>query len=299
MLQIKSLQHKVISYLVSNYKFLPVLITLVAGSLFFFAIRSTSPEVKGVNVLVYDINRPDSIHPVNDSLVMPVLYKKVPDFREEHYKERVKYFVEMMLPSVLLAQEKMKLKQQKLLKINAALQSGIVSDKDLVYLEKVKEFYKTNDVDDIIKRLHPHPVSIVLAQAAIESGWGTSRFCYEANNMYGIWSFNASENRIKAGESRSGKNIYLRKYDSIFESVYDYLETLAKVRAYKQFRDARLYSDNPFRLIWYLNNYSEKRYEYVHTLRNVIEYNNLHRYDHYRLVKINKKDKFFKELLEE
>jgi Bax protein len=271
----------------------------MAGSLFFFAIRSASPEVKGVNVFVYGINNPDSILPINDSLVTPVLYKNIPDLREVHYKERVKYFVDMMLPSVLLAQEKMKIKQQKLLKISAALRSGLVSERDSMYLEEVKEYYKTKDVDDIIKRLHPHPVSIVLAQAAIESGWGTSRFCHEANNMYGIWSFSSDENRIKAGESRSGKNIYLRKYDSIFESVYDYLETLAKVSAYKQFRDARLYSDNPFRLIWYLNNYSERRYEYVHTLRNVIEYNNLHQYDHYRLAKINKKDKVFEELLEE
>ena len=138
-----------------------------------------------------------------------------------------------------------------------------------------------------MKRLHPHPTSIILAQAAIESGWATSRFCREANNIFGIWSYNSNEKRIKASEGREGQDIYLRKYDSLFESVYDYLETISRAGAYEEFREMRLYSSNPYRLIWYLSNYSELRYEYVRSLRNVIEFNDLHLYDNLQLVKVN------------
>ena len=58
-----------------------------------------------------------------------------------------------------------------------------------------------------------HPYKYRLAQAAIESGWGTSRFYKEANNVFGIWSYSENELRIKAMEDREGKSVYVRKYD--------------------------------------------------------------------------------------
>ncbi len=131
-----------------------------------------------------------------------------------------------------------------------------------------------------------------------QSGWATSRFCLEANNVFGIWSFDADEDRIKASATRGGRNVYLRKYDSVFESIYDYLETIARANAYEQFRKARVSRDDPFRLIWYLNNYSERRYEYVRSLRNMIEYNKLYKYDNFHLADIRKSDKNYKDLLE-
>ena len=62
-------------------------------------------------------------------------------------------------------------------------------------------------------RLKTHPTSIVLAQAAIESGWGSSRFYKEANNVFGVWSYSENEPRIKAMEDREGKSVYVKKYD--------------------------------------------------------------------------------------
>ncbi|SMO51778.1 Bax protein [Saccharicrinis carchari] len=240
----------------------------------------------------------DSILAVADSVVWPVLYQNVPNLQDMDYKERMQKFIDMMLPSVLMAREKIIQQRHKVLEINAAVKSGRATVQDSLYLEEMKLTFKTNRVSEVLRRLHPHPVSIVLAQAAIESGWGTSRFVREANNIFGIWSYNRNEKRIKASESRGETSVYLRKYDSLFESIYDYYLTIAKANAYKEFREARLYSDNPYRLIWYLSRYSEKRYEYVRSLRNVIEFNDLHNYDDYQLAKINKNDAIWQNLLD-
>ena len=258
-----------------------------------------STKVKDSRVFIHVCNSAsvDSIVAVQDSVVMPVLYQMAPNLSDMDYKERMQKFIDMMLPSVLMAREKIVQQRYKVLEVNALVRSGNASAQDSLYLEEMKKMFKTNRVSEVLQRLHPHPVSIVLAQAAIESGWGTSRFFKEANNIFGIWSYNSNENRIRAGGSRGETNVYLRKYDSLFESIYDYYLTIAKASAYKEFREARLYSDNPYRLIWHLSRYSEKRYEYVRSLRNMIEFNDLHSYDDYILAKISSKDKVWQSLL--
>ncbi|MCW3807736.1 glucosaminidase domain-containing protein [Plebeiibacterium marinum] len=278
--------------------YIPLIGVVIASIALVFINRSNKKLLDGVNVSVYDSKVIDSIPKLSSKVVKPVIFSHVPDLRDIHYKERMQKFIDMMLPSVLLACRKMDMKRERVIAIKGAINSGMAVKKDSLYINELKARYKTEDIDEIIKRLYPHPVSIILAQAAIESGWATSRFCREANNVFGIWSYNSDEKRIKAGESRGDNDIFLRKYDSVFESVYDYLETIARANAYKQFREMRLTTNNPYRLIWYLNNYSEKRYEYVHTLRNVIEFNDLHNYDEYRLAKIRKNDTIWEKLLD-
>ena len=269
---------------------LAIIIVVCVGILVTLLQPEVEVEDHTVPIMVCNSSSVDSILPLNSPVVQPVIYEKVPDLKAMHYKDRMRKFIEMMLPSVLLAKEKMQMEQHRLLEINAAILQGIASEDDSLYLARFKKAFKTDKIEEVLKRMHPHPTSIILAQAAIESGWGTSRFCREANNIYGIWSYSYKEKRIRAGESRNGTDIYLRKYDSLFESIYDYLFTIAKANAYKQFREARLYSDNPYRLIWYLSNYSEMRYEYVRSLRNVIEFNDLHKYDEYTLAEMDSSD---------
>ncbi len=283
----------------SSQKYIPLAGMIVAVIVLYFINRSNKKkQFEGTHITVCNCTSVDSIMAIESMEVNPILYSSIPDMRDIHYKERTQKFIDLMLPSVLLACQKMDLKRERVLKINAAINNGVATERDSLYLDSLKVFYKTEDIHDVIKRLYPHPVSIILAQAAIESGWATSRFCREGNNIFGIWSYNSSEKRIKAGKSRGENTVYLRKYDSILESVYDYLETIGRANAYKQFREMRLYSDNPYRLIWYLNNYSEKRFEYVKNLRNMIEFNDLHKYDNYRLAKINKNDTIWKKLLD-
>jgi len=196
----------------------------------------------------------------------------------------------LMLPSILMAQEKMKQERSRLEQIFLKIEQGIGTGEDSTELKLVLKRYKCKSMDQLLENIHPHPVSIVLAQAAIETGWGTSRFFREAKNVYGMWSYNSSEKRIKAFEGREGKSIYLRKYDNLHDSVYDYFYTVSRSHAYKDFRKARRETQNPYILIKHLRNYSEMRDEYVEILRKVIKGNELTQFDNYQLAKINEDD---------
>ncbi len=276
----------------------PLLIVALVVFAFFFISKKFNYIPKNVaKLIVVKDASVDSILPISDSIIQPVVYTNVPNLKHVESKQRTEKFIDLMLPSVLLAQEKMSLKRQKIIETDSLLKNNTGTKEDSLFLESVLKEYKSTTVNEVLTRLHSHPVSIILAQAAIESGWATSRFCREANNVFGIWSYDKNEKRITAYGSRGGKKVYLRKYDSLFESIYDYLETIARADAYRQFREMRLISDDPFRLIWYLNNYSEKRYEYVRALRNMIEYNDFCKYDTCQLANLNVQDEQFSGLL--
>lgn len=143
----------------------------------------------------------------------------------------------------------------------------------------LKEEYDAKSNHDLLLKLKPHPKSVTLAQAAIESAWGTSRFFTKANNVFGVWSFNKHEPRIAAGETRGEKTIFLKKYNTIEESVLDYYKILSKAGAYHQFRVQNYKEPNPYLLVKHLDRYSEKRAEYGKILSSVIGYNKFAKYD--------------------
>lgn len=147
-------------------------------------------------------------------------------------------------------------------------------------IERLKKSYNVDGIPCLLKRLHTHPVSIVIAQAALESGWGSSRFYTEANNIFGVWSYDPYEPRMAAGKPRAGKKkVYVKKYKNLEASIESYYRMMAKGRAYKQFRTARLHTDNPFEIIPYLDHYSELRHEYVKRLYFVIKSNSFYQLD--------------------
>lgn len=242
------------------------------------------------------LSHPDSIIVYADSLIAPVVYHGNPDLRKVKGEERKELFINMMLPSILMAQYKIQSEREKVEAYKYRVERGTVSFQDSMKIDSILSFYKCNHLEEVINNLQNHPVSIVLSQAAIESGWGTSRFFLEANNVFGIWSYNMNEERIRAYETRGDNAIYLRKYDNLHGSVYDYLNTIARASAYKKFREVRLTSDDPFELIQYLVNYSELREEYVRILARVIRHNELTKYDTYKLLKPDENDPVWKRL---
>ncbi len=144
----------------------------------------------------------------------------------------------------------------------------------------LKKKYTATSDRDLLARLKPHPVSIALAQAAMESSWATSRFFVEANNVFGMWSKNPNEPRIAAGEQRGGKvTIWLRKFDTIADSIEAYYELMAKGKAYSKFRKLRLESDDPFIITQGLDRYSEIGQAYIDEINSVIRHNNFTQYD--------------------
>ncbi len=144
----------------------------------------------------------------------------------------------------------------------------------------LKKKYRANSDKELLEALKPHPISIVLAQASMESAWATSRFFVEANNIFGMWSANKNEPRIPANIQRDGnKTIWLRKFNSIEDSVKAYYLLVGKGTAFKEFRKLRVETKNPYELVKKLDKYSEIGDKYGEELSQIIKHNKLERYD--------------------
>lgn len=192
-------------------------------------------------------------------------------------------FINFVLPTIILVKEDIKKEKEKVVKIMSLNKIG---KKDEDYLKKLYEKYKVEEGNkkELLKRLNTVPVELALAQAIIESGWGTSRFSKEGNNIYGIWSFNKTEKRMKASEGvRSGKSVYLRKYEYIYECVSDYFYSLSVGINYEHLRNSLLETDDGLKLSESLEGYSEIQEEYIHRVKSVINYNDLVKYREYKL----------------
>ncbi|NOR58621.1 MAG: hypothetical protein GQ474_08880 [Sulfurimonas sp.] len=146
-------------------------------------------------------------------------------------------------------------------------------------IEALKVSYKVKTDEELLMALKPHPRSIAIAQAAMESAWATSRFFNEATNIFGVWSFNKNEPRIAAGEKRGTKTIWLKKYASIEDSIRDYYKNISRSHAFKEFRKLKMKTDDPYKLVKKLDRYSEMRAKYGKELTSVIKYNKFYLYD--------------------
>lgn len=228
------------------------------------------------------INTKEDIYPFSDTTITPYIYTKVISLRDVPVKEKKVKFVEMLLPSILAAKHDLLEKIKRVEHIQSWQEiNPVLLQKDSLFLSKLYETYKCNELTELKYRLKPHPASIVLGQAALESGWGSSRFFVEGNNVFGIWSYHAGENRIKALVGRDSTNIYVRSYSSIEISVQDYFKTIARVNAYKEFRTKRFNCNDPLKLVSFLNRYSEVGDIYTNKLKQLIESNDLTKYDSY------------------
>ena len=159
------------------------------------------------------------------------------------------------------------------------IEKNIKNPKYKKYISSLKKTYKVKTDEDLLKALKPHPRSIALAQAALESAWGTSNFYKNANNIFGVWSFNKDEPRIAASQKRGTKTIWLKKYKSIRASVKDYYIILSRSHAFVEFRELNMKTDDPYELVKKLTNYSEMKEKYTQELAEVIRYNKLYKYD--------------------
>jgi Bax protein len=255
-------------------------LVLISGIIFL------SKEVdKSILLIDYvTVEKIEDIKPIKDSLVAPVLYTDVQLLDELDTEKRKDKFIDVILPTVLIYRHQLSQRKERvgLLKEKSRYAQPW-SPEDSLFIEDHFSKYKTKNFDELMKRMDPHPISLTLAQAAIESGWGSSRFFKEGNNIFGVWSFSKSDERMVASQSREGKNIYLKRYENLLGSVEDYHLILARGNQYQEFRDCIQRSNNVFELIWYLRIYSERRDGYVIMLRNLITANNLAKYDNYRL----------------
>lgn len=187
-------------------------------------------------------------------------------------QEKKARFKKLIVPVVNEVHQELMAQYQK---AQALVQSG----EDTDTLNELKQKYKAQTNEQLLAALKPHPRSITIAQAAMESAWATSRFFNEANNIFGVWSFDEDEPRIAASQKRGNKTIYVKKYSSLKKSIQDYYRTLARNDAYKAFRSLKMQTDDPFQLVKKLDRYSEKGAEYGKELSGIIKFNRFDQYD--------------------
>jgi len=156
------------------------------------------------------------------------------------------------------------------------IELDINNAKNIQKIKALKITYHVKTNKELLLALKPHQKSIVLAQAALESSWGTSRFFVQANNIFGVRSINKKEPRIVAGRN---KNVWLKKFNNLEESVRDYYKFIAIGKAFKEFRKVRMETYDVKKIIKKLDKYSEIGSEYPRRLNQVIQSNKLIRYD--------------------
>lgn len=139
------------------------------------------------------------------------------------------------------------------------------------------------DRDEYFKRIDVVPTSMALAQAALESGWGRSRFAREANNLFGHWTYSGVG--LMPQNRTIGKTHMIRIFGSLQKSVNSYMLNLNTNNAYELFRERRLQARNNGKNFGGIEasktmvNYSELKEEYIKMIKEMIDQNNLLIYD--------------------
>lgn len=198
----------------------------------------------------------------------------IPGISVQKKKERFKAAV---IPAVNSVYAELMERYQK---VADAIEAGA----DITEFAALAKEYRAETTDGLLMALKPHPRSIAIAQAAMESSWATSRFYKEGNNIFGVWSFNEKEPRMAAGGKRGDKTIWVKKYASVDASVRDYYRTLARGNAYKEFRKLKMETSDPYKLVKKLDHYSEKGMEYGRELAEIIQFNKFIIYDQQKIV---------------
>jgi Bax protein len=223
------------------------------------------------------------IHSIDDSLVKPMLYTNVRGLHTLPTPEAKQKFIAAVLPSILVARHRIEDNKRTLLHLLHDKKKW--EEKDSIFVNDLLTKYRASDTDDLINRIVTIPTSIVLAQAAIESGWGQSRFFLEGSNLFGVWSFNKDEPRMEAKQTRNDKRVYLRAYTDMSGSIEHYFEILGRGRLYANLRHAinQDHVSDPFELLPHFLHYSEKRNAYISQLKKMIVANNLTQYDQHKI----------------
>ena len=226
-------------------------------------------------------------------LVKPVALTLLPSQIKmiESTKKRKEFFIQIVLPLVLKENNNIRLDRRTLFNIINKSNNTNIEKK---WLEKKFKQYGVLSKDlSILKiRMDEVPVSLALAQAAKETGWGTSRFAQEGNALFGQWTW--SGEGLKPKEADENKGHKVMKFNVLQASVRAYQRNLNTHSSYKNFRLARAQLRdekkplNSLLLSQFLKNYAETGNQYVEVLQKIIKQNNLTDFDDARLLPSSK-----------
>ena len=236
---------------------------------------------KDTNYNLKDVRKNKLVKPINLDL-LPEEIKMI-----ENSSQRKNLFIQIVLPLILDENNQIKLDRKKLFIV---LNKNNNSDAEQKWLNmKFKQYgVKNKDLSTLKIRMDEIPVSLAIAQAAKETGWGTSRFALEGNALFGQWTF--SGDGIKPKSSDNDKTHKVMKFQILKASVRAYQRNLNTHSSYKKFRKLRAQSrDNDEKLDSLiladcLDQYAATGVEYTKTLKKIILQNSLKDFDEVKLL---------------
>ena len=254
--------------------------------------KSVRIEASTLNQMFLDKNytlevvRIDNVVKPFEVGMLPVELKQI-----QSTKERKELFIKIVLPLILRENNRIKRDRSTLFKI---LNKNINSKAEKNWLNnKFKQYGVVNkDVSTLKVRMDEIPVSLAIAQAAKETGWGTSRFAIEGNALFGQWTY-SGEGIKPAGSDKNDKHKVMA-FSVLKASVRAYQRNLNTHSSYKEFRKVRAIqrdNDEPLNsleLANYLNSYAETGEEYTKTLKKIILQNNLKDFDKAKILPLSK-----------
>ena len=223
----------------------------------------------------------------------PKVSGALPDFAAiGDVREKKLAFFGFMLPMIRESNRAIRHDRRFLLTIRDDLRSGVsLGESDLSRLASLGKHYRVkpaesllSQADAMLLKVDVVPESLVLAQSANESGWGTSRFARQANNMFGVWCFREGCG-LKPLQRDAGLTHEVARYATIQDSVNAYIHTINTNPAYTDLRDIRAAHRagnaimSGLALAEGLLRYSERGVDYVREIQQMIRVNNLHEYN--------------------
>ena len=236
---------------------------------------------KSTNYNLKDVRKNKLVKPISLTL-LPKEIKLI-----ENTKKRKNLFIQIILPLVIKENNHIKLDRNKLFSI-LTKSKNTISEKNWLN-SKFKQYgVVKKDVSTLKIRMDEVPVSMAIAQAAKETGWGTSRFAQEGNALFGQWTWSGEGIKPAAADDDSTHKVM--KFKVLQASVKAYQRNLNTHSTYKAFRSARaeLRDDgkklDSIILSGHLDKYAETGKEYVKILQQIIKQNNLEDFDEAKLL---------------
>ena len=225
----------------------------------------------------------------NEKLVKPIYFTQFPRDLDNLKSVQLKKetFLKIVLPLVVAENEKILDDREKLKNL---IDKKFTTDAEKQWLrQKLLEYkVKKSDLKELMIKMDIIPVSIALAQAAKESGWGTSRFALEGNAIFGQWTWDGQG--IAPLKRDGDKNHKILKFPILRASVKAYKNNLNTHKSYSKFRDKRQQLRNKNKNITglaltdTLKNYAQTGSEYTRILNQIITQNRLSDFELVKLV---------------